>query len=684
LTDKANASEGLTAYVYDVRGQNNAPSIPQGASPVLTMNVPNINFQWGGGNVAGTNLWDDVIVRYTGSIISKTTQDISFLATADDGTKLYLDGVLVADDWRDKGGGGTVSAPISFTAGVPKSIELMYYENGGGASVFLHWNQSGSMQIIPAEAFTSQPAVVKTIGAPRNLTVSDNGSAVMLNWESPNTGNTQPERYAISFNADGGGWGIATGNVGDESSLKTFMNIPYNLFENLKPSGTIWSFSIRSDNDTLALYSENSNVVTLKIGKTAEEIAAEQAAAQAVIDAENARLAAIAAEQARLAEIARLAEVARLAELERLAEIARLAEVARLEAEAAAKLAAELAAKAEAERLAAIEAARIQAEKDRLAAEAAALAEQQRLAAEAAAKKAEEERIAAELAAAKAEADRLAAEEAARKAEEERIAAELAKAKAEEEARLAEEARLKAEAEAKAAEEARLKAEAEAKAAEEARLKAEEEARVQAEKEAQAKADKLKSEEDAKAKAEAERIAKEKAEKERLDKIAEEAKAGKELSKQEVTMVVASLIENLKPGDSVSAAQVQASGVSYSDLPASTPVEIRADENGNALVITAEVAANIELVQDPGALLEAAFSDPGAALEALGSIGADMTEEEREEATEMVIATVVAAGAAINAAAVAAGGATGGSTGGGSSGGGSGANSPGSRGGRKW
>ena len=133
------------------------------------------------------------------------------------------------------------------------------------------------------------------------------------------------------------------------------------------------------------------------------------------------------------------------------------------------------------------------------------------------------------------------------------------------------------------------------------------------------------------------------------------------------------------------AGALTAATVFWADLPPSTPIEVRTDENGNALVITAAVAANVELVQDPGALLTAAFTDPGAALAALGSIGADMTEAEREEATDMVVATVVAAGAAINAAAVAAGGATGGSTGGGgSSGGGSGANSPGSRGGRKW
>jgi hypothetical protein len=484
------------------------------------------------------------------------------------------------------------------------------------------------------------------LNSPSNLiaVIDEVNQSVLLSWSPPADSNVPVERYAISWSTGSNGWGIATGNVGDANALNTSIEIPISVI-NTDGLDKVYSFNVRSDNDTLGVYSNISNISSVYVNDPAR----------------------IAAEIEALAEEERLAaEAAAKAEAERIA-----AEKARIEAEAAAKLAAELAAKAEEERLAAIEAARIQAEKDRLAAEAAALAEQKRLEAEAAAKKAEEERIAAELAAAKAEADRLAAEEAARKAEEERIAAELAKAKAEEEARLAEEAR--------------LKAEAEAKAAEEAILKAEEEAKIQAEKEAKAKADKLKAEEEAKAKAEAEKIAKEKAEQERLDKIAEEAKAGKELSKEEVAVVVASLVENLKPGESISSADIKASGVSYSDLPASTPIEIRTDENGNSLVITAEVAANVELVQDPGALLETAFSDPGAALEALGSIGADMTEEEREEATEMVVATVVAAGAAINAAAVATGGSTGGSTGGGgSSGGGSGANSPSSRGGRKW
>jgi hypothetical protein len=816
ITEKAHAMEGLTAEVYSVQGQNASPYIPQGASPVLTTNVPNIDFQWGSESVLGGPA-EDVIVRFTGYIISNITQEISFLATGDDGTKIYIDGVLIADDWFDKGGGGTTSDPVPFTAGVPKTIELMYYENGGGANVFLYWDQSGSMEIIPASAFTSQAApVANTIGAPRNLTVVDGETSTVLTWEAPNTGNTQPERYAIGLNTEGqNGWGIATGNVGDPNSLNTTITIDHSLLESLMPSGTIWSFHIRSDNDTLALYSENSNVVTLKIGKTAEEIAAEAAAAQAIIDAENARLAAIAAEEARLIEVARLAELARLAEEARLQaeaaallaaqqeaariaaeeeaarqaaiiaeqnRLAAIAEAARIEAERQAAIAeaarveserqaaiaeanriaaeqeaarqaaiiaeqyrlaeiARLAAiKAEEDRIIAEQEAAEQAERDRLAEEAAAQAEADRIAAEEAARIAEEERLAAEEAARIAEEERIAAEEAARIAEEERLAAEEA-------ARIAEEERIKAEADAKAAEEARIEAEAEAaaKAEEEERLEAErvaaeeaaaeaEEDRIaadkaaeEAEEEARLKLEaelKAKQKAEAAAKAEAERIAAEKAKNETTKEEVKEAVAavitgntitqaqanevinaliadgnvskaevanlvevltadGGKLNESEKSLVADALIAQAD-GEAISSKQIKDSGIEYKDLPAETPVDVRTDEQGNAVVITAEVAAQVELLQDPGALLAEAFSDPGAALAALGSIGADMSTEEREEATDMVIATVVAAGAAINAAGVAAaaGGSTGGSTGGGSSGGSS--SSPASRGGRRW
>jgi len=629
--EHAKASEGLTAEVYNVQGQNNAPSIPQGAQPVITTNVPNVNFQWGSGPILGGPS-EDVIVRFTGSIFSNTTQEISFLATADDGTKIYIDGVLIADDWYDKGGGGTTSSPISFTAGVPKTIELMYYENGGGAALNLYWDQSGQMEIIPASAFSSSPPAppeVLSIGAPTNLSVIDSGTAVILSWSVPTDGTRQPERYAIGINTEGqNGWGIATGNVGDANSLNTTITIDYSLLDSLMPRGTTWSFHIRSDNDTLALYSANSNIVTLKVGKTDAEIEAEQAA---VAEAEAA-IAAVTAAQA----------------------LAQQAEAARIQAETEALIARQTAAaQAEAERIAALvaaqEAARIQAEIEA---------------------KAEADRIEAEIEAARIQAEIEAQEEADRIAAEVKAAEEKAEAEA------------KAEAERIAAEEEadRIRAEEEAIRAEE-KAKAEEEAIAEAIRQA---------EEDAKAEAEAKELEEARNEEEKteqeLEDLAEKAKDGEELTEAETELVVDSLLENLEEGEALSASDIQASGISFSDLPPATPVDVRTDENGNAVVITAEVAAQIELLENPTELFATALSDPGAALAALGSIGADMSEEEREEATEMVVATVVAAGAAINAAAVATGGATGGSSsgGGGSSGGGSGSNSPGSRGGRRW
>jgi hypothetical protein len=128
------------------------------------------------------------------------------------------------------------------------------------------------------------------------------------------------------------------------------------------------------------------------------------------------------------------------------------------------------------------------------------------------------------------------------------------------------------------------------------------------------------------------------------------------LTTAEKAVVAEALIAAVAPGEAVSAADIKAAGLEYKDLPA-------------------DVAAQVELLQDPGALLEAVFTDPGEALAALGSVGADMSDEEREEATEMVVATIIAAGAAMNAVAAATGatgGSTGGSTGGGNSGGGGG------------
>ena len=151
-----------------------------------------------------------------------------------------------------------------------------------------------------------------------------------------------------------------------------------------------------------------------------------------------------------------------------------------------------------------------------------------------------------------------------------------------------------------------------------------------------------------------------------VDSLTEDGK----LSAAEKEFVSDVLIEQAD-GEAISSENIEAAGLTYEDLPAETPVDVRTDENGNEVVITAEVAAALEVLASPVELLSTMFDDPAQALLAIGSIGADMSTEERKESTEAVVATVVAAGAAINAVGAAAAGAAGGSSGGAPSGGGS-------------
>ena len=761
FSPSANAVNGLNAYVWDVLGQNAAPILPDGLQPVVTTIVNNIDYQWSSGSVLGGPS-EDVIVQFTGYITSPVTQDISFLATADDGTRLYLDGTLITDDWRDKGGGGTTSSPVHFEANVSKQITLWYYENGGGAAVHLYWDINGYMTIVPTTAFstsisTSPPPPTPQLNVPTNVQGILTQDKISVTWSAPQNSVSQIERYAIFWSYDNfqSGWGIA--------SLTTSATI-----NNLPDSTTVY-IKIRADNDTIPVYSDWSETIQIVTGTYKADKAAADLLAQQALQAEQQRQvnANTAVTNYESATITSLSDYISIQSLKTIAESSvssvqnlviktalqdrinnKSVQVentkSQLEAERAAAIAA---AEAEAARIAAIK-----AEQERIAAEKAAKeAEEARLKAEAEAKAAEEARIAAEKAAKEAEIAKQKAEEEARiqaekdakakvdaeKAAQEAKVAEEAKAKAEAEAEAAriaaikaeqeriaaekaakeaEEARLKAEAEAKAAEEARIAAEKAAKEAEIAKQKAEEEARIQAEKDAKAKVDaekaaqEAKVAEEAKAKAEAEAKAKEEAakkaeadkikaeeeakkaeqkaaedaKKKAMEEAAKAAESGKELTEEQKTEVVNILIENaISSGQTITADQIQSSGIEYKDLPPATPVEVRTDANGNEVVITAEVAAQVELVSDPAALAAELFNDPGAAIAALGSIGADMSPEERKESTEAVVATVIAAGAAINAVGVASAGSTGGSPTGGGSGGGNSGGPSGSSGARR-
>jgi hypothetical protein len=120
--------------------------------------------------------------------------------------------------------------------------------------------------------------------------------------------------------------------------------------------------------------------------------------------------------------------------------------------------------------------------------------------------------------------------------------------------------------------------------------------------------------------------------------------------------LVADVLVSSAEGEPVTAANIESAGLEYRDLPPLIPVEVREDANGNPVVITAEVASALLVLENPAALLDAVATcfNPDEAIEglteeqkcelgkALLSIGADMSIPEREKAEDIVVVTIIA------------------------------------------
>jgi hypothetical protein len=97
----------------------------------------------------------------------------------------------------------------------------------------------------------------------------------------------------------------------------------------------------------------------------------------------------------------------------------------------------------------------------------------------------------------------------------------------------------------------------------------------------------------------------------------------------------------------------QADEVDLETLAPETPVQL---ENG--VVLEAGTVVALQLLENPAELIAAIFDNPAEVFTALSNIGADMSEEEREESEKVIIASVIATQAAVGAATMAASGTT--------------------------
>ncbi|MGL4648885.1 MAG: PA14 domain-containing protein, partial [Caldilineaceae bacterium] len=114
-------------------------------APVLIRNEPNLDNNWGTGGPEGLQN-DFFSARYTRYILTEAGV-YRFTATSDDGIRIWVNDVLILDQWREQAE-RTFVVDRSLSAG-HQLVRVEYFEATGSARVKVSWEKVGSGTVPP-------------------------------------------------------------------------------------------------------------------------------------------------------------------------------------------------------------------------------------------------------------------------------------------------------------------------------------------------------------------------------------------------------------------------------------------------------------------------------------------------------------------------------------------------------
>lgn len=142
-----------------------------------------VNFNWNSSAPDPSMSTSNYSVRWLGDVQPLYSETYTFSTTTDDGVRLWVNGQLLIDKWQDQGA-TQWSGSITLVAGQKYSIEMDYYQDGGGASAQLAWSSpSQTEQIIPESQLYAPDTVAPA--APTDLTATAPlVGTISLTWNS--------------------------------------------------------------------------------------------------------------------------------------------------------------------------------------------------------------------------------------------------------------------------------------------------------------------------------------------------------------------------------------------------------------------------------------------------------------------------------------------------------------------
>jgi hypothetical protein len=137
-------------------------------SPFLALNERLLDFNWGKGAPADGIPGDDFSARWTRTV--DLPEGVHrFHAQVDDGVRLWVDEVLVIDEWQE-GAARTFSVDLDLSGGL-HSIRVEYYEHTGHARIEVWWEPLPDTPTPTSTALPS-PTETPTLEAPTETPVS--------------------------------------------------------------------------------------------------------------------------------------------------------------------------------------------------------------------------------------------------------------------------------------------------------------------------------------------------------------------------------------------------------------------------------------------------------------------------------------------------------------------------------
>ncbi len=100
---------------------------------------------------------DNFSLRATGLISFTQAGTYQLRTSTDDGSRVWLDDVLMIDRWVDQGPTAADSRTFDVQAGDIRRVRLEYYENQGGARVDLQWKTPGASSFVAVPGAQLRP-----------------------------------------------------------------------------------------------------------------------------------------------------------------------------------------------------------------------------------------------------------------------------------------------------------------------------------------------------------------------------------------------------------------------------------------------------------------------------------------------------------------------------------------------